>query len=647
MKETTTLRCGLYPTIITPFFEGGAIDYDGLDRLIRHFARAGCDGLFAVCQSSEMFYLSEEEKLTLAAFCLERCRALGMRCVVSGHTQEDMEAQIAYLRKLEAIGPDAIILVANRLATVEEGDEVLIDNLERICSSLKPETRLGIYECPYPYKRLLTPAVIDAMIASGRFDFLKDTCCDLALMEQRIRQMRGSGIDLYNANSATLYGSVLAGGAGYSGIQLNFTPDIFCQLRDHLQADPPRLPIAKVIAEYISAASSVECRSYPVNAKEYLRLQGIIQGTAARNGRQPLSQTDLGEVEATFAQDTQAFYRFSPHVDVLPLFEPEQHFRRCHASTVLVLDDGTVLCAYFAGDHEKADNVGIWLSRKVEGVWQLPVCIAKVDDMPHWNPVLMKIEGGMRIVFKAGREITAWKSYTMTSADGGSTWTEPVQYPDQADAVGPVRCKPVVLSNGVMLAPNSVETVTAWTVRVEASRDEGASFARLAEIPLNTARPGEATFLQGKGAIQPTLWESKPGHVHALLRTTAGRIFRSDSDDYGVTWCEAYDTGLPNNNSGLDIVKAEGALYLIMNPIGQDWGPRTPLIILRSGDNGRSFSHFVTVADGLFDEEEGRLAEYSYPAIVYAQGALHCTYTSLRRTIAYAKIPCGANAKGG
>jgi len=52
--------CQLYPTIITPFTPENQIDYASLDRLIRYQFENGSDGLFAVCQSSEMFYLSED-----------------------------------------------------------------------------------------------------------------------------------------------------------------------------------------------------------------------------------------------------------------------------------------------------------------------------------------------------------------------------------------------------------------------------------------------------------------------------------------------------------------------------------------------------------------------------------------------------------
>jgi predicted neuraminidase len=56
------------------------------------------------------------------------------------------------------------------------------------------------------------------------------------------------------------------------------------------------------------------------------------------------------------------------------------------------------------------------------------------------------------------------------------------------------------------------------------------------------------------GLIQPSLWCSDPEHgarhVHSLMRSTAGWVYRSDSDDGGRSWTTARRTRIPNNNSG-------------------------------------------------------------------------------------------------
>ena len=343
------------------------------------------------------------------------------------------------------------------------------------------------------------------------------------------------------------------------------------------------------------------------------------------------------------------------------IFDDQAFFPACHASTVLPLESGIVLAAYFAGTYESHDDVSIWLSRRVNGKWESPRKIAKVyEDVAHWNPVLSPIPGGARLFFKVGRVIPQWKTWTCVTTDDGLTWSEPVPYPAETDDWGPVRNKPLMLEDGSMLAPDSVETTAEWRPRIDFSCDHGETFVKSVWLPLNAevhegdpvpanstnlTRPDMPDYITGKGAIQPTLWTSGEGKIHAMLRTSAGYIYRSDSDDYGRSWCTAYSTGLPNNNSGIDLAQLDGCLYLVMNPVSGDWADRTPLVIMKSVDNGNTFEHYLTLEDMQMDpnipvpkKNRRYSAEFSYPAIVAAGGKLHVTYTYLRRQIAYWEI---------
>ena len=53
----------MWPVMLTPFTERGEVDYNALERLIAFYEEGGCSGLFAICQSSEVFYLSLEDDL--------------------------------------------------------------------------------------------------------------------------------------------------------------------------------------------------------------------------------------------------------------------------------------------------------------------------------------------------------------------------------------------------------------------------------------------------------------------------------------------------------------------------------------------------------------------------------------------------------
>ena len=633
-----SLSFEMYPTIITPFTDGNQIDYASLEKLITLFAHTGVDGIFAVCQSSEMFFLSDTEKLDLADFCIKSCRQHHIKCVVSGHTQDEIDDQIAYLKKLEALGPDAIIMVNNRFAGQDETEEVCICRFNRIVGSLKADTRLGVYECPYPYKRPISDELLQAMVNDGRFLFVKDTCCKIDTIRHRLEVLKDSGIELFNANSATLFDSIVAGAAGYSGVMLNIIPEMFTLLKESF-AENGNLMRAQAVCSAISAASVIEYQNYPANAKYTMMKRGIFGNSNTRNGKPALTESQMKEMDDFIAQLNLTRYHLLPHCEIMKAFRNGTFFPSCHASSILPLDNGKVLITYFAGAHENADDVGIWLSVFDGCVWNAPRRIAKVNETAHWNPVIYSIPNGIRITFKVGRKIPEWTSWYIDSFDEGLTWSEPIAY---GDAVGPVRSKPIRLSNGVLLAPNSVETENSWLPRVDISYDDGASYTKLADLPINRESPDDASFISGLGAIQPTLWESTPGNVHALLRTTCGQIFRSDSSDFGKTWCTAYNTGLPNNNSGIDITNANGCLYLVMNPVSGNWSARTPIVIMKSTDNGKTFHDWKVLADTMFDDgdfyENTHKSEFSYPAITEKDGMLYISFTYNRTSIAFVAV---------
>ena len=82
-----------------------------------------------------------------------------------------------------------------------------------------------------------------------------------------------------------------------------------------------------------------------------------------------------------------------------------------------------------------------------------------------------------------------------------------------------------------------------------------------------------------------------------------------------------------------DIIKTpDGALYLISNPVGENWGERSPLTLQKSTDNGETWETVLVL------EEEKIDSEFSYPAIEYMNGSLYITYTYERINVAFWKI---------
>ena len=330
----------------------------------------------------------------------------------------------------------------------------------------------------------------------------------------------------------------------------------------------------------------------------------------------------------------------------------DRAFQSGHASTLAALPNGDVLAAWFGGSWEKGADVAVWMSRRTAEGWQEPYVAADTWGVPLWNPVLhCRADGRVLLFYKEGATIPHWRTMVKHSDDNGVTFSEAKELVkgDISGGRGPVKNKPIVLTDGSLVAPASIEGDSdglnkkgLWDCFVDISDDGGETWERSDFVPLR--RVSEANMLDklieprhcfGKGIIQPALWESESGHVHMLTRSTSSAMFRSDSTDGGKTWRCAYQSGLPNNNSGFDLVKLpDKSLVMAWNPVGNlpnyYKGARTPLILSHSADNGTTWNPVFTL--------ENTQGSFAYPAIIADGDEILLTYTWNRDKIVFWRL---------
>lgn len=141
-----------------------------------------------------------------------------------------------------------------------------------------------------------------------------------------------------------------------------------------------------------------------------------------------------------------------------------------------------------------------------------------------------------------------WETFVTKSADNGATWSEAQSLVPGEISRGPVKNKPIRLASGAWLAGGAGsplrdvefndDTISTLPIRtpirsergrllllstpgssdenrtpslpfVDRSEDQGKSWTREDHIPPANNHSGVM------GLIQPTLWESQPGHVNA------------------------------------------------------------------------------------------------------------------------------------
>jgi len=305
----------------------------------------------------------------------------------------------------------------------------------------------------------------------------------------------------------------------------------------------------------------------------------------------------------------------------------EAPFKECHASTIAATPDGLVV-AWFGGTKEKNKDVEIWLSRKVEGVWTKPVSVADGIQneklrYPCWNPVLFQVPDGLlQLYYKVGPSPSEWWGLLIESRDHGKTWTEPVKLP--TGILGPIKNKPVLLSNGTLISPTSTEH-DGWRIHFEYSTDLGKTWTK--NQPINDGKK--------YNAIQPSILIHPNNELQIMARSKENVVLTAWSDDLGKTWTDLEPSELPNPNSGTDAETLEDGRFLIVyNHVGKEpnqWGgKRSPLNVAVSNDGE------IWDAALVLEDEQG---EFSYPSVIQAHdGNVHIVYTWKRKRVKHVVV---------
>lgn len=318
-------------------------------------------------------------------------------------------------------------------------------------------------------------------------------------------------------------------------------------------------------------------------------------------------------------------------------------FVSCHASTIVELRNGDLMAAWFGGSAEGNPDVAVWASRRAGGKWSEPFELAREPEAACYNPVLFYTQDGrLWLYYKFGTAPSSWAGGRRFSTDDSMTWSPVEHLP--AGLIGPVRAKPLVMTDGTVIAGSSWESYRTWAVWIDRSTDGAKTWSKFGPITVdpNAKLPtvkgdappavvGSSDWSKTEGIIQPSVISLGGKHLRFYARSTAltGKVCVADSNDGGLTWTQARPIELPNPNSGIDAeALKDGRVVLVYNHTSRG---RTPLNLAVSSD-GEQFKMFRTLED--------QPGEYSYPNIIQSRnGDLLMTYTWNRKKIRFRRLP--------
>jgi predicted neuraminidase len=326
---------------------------------------------------------------------------------------------------------------------------------------------------------------------------------------------------------------------------------------------------------------------------------------------------------------------------------PSGPFSTAHAPTIIKLDDGDLLCAWFAGSFEGSPDISIVLSKfnHESGEWNKPKIVSRDDTRSEQNPSFFQApDQSIWLIYtsqegrqpgKDNMQFTSIIKYQKTY-DNGETWTEPEVLFSQPGTFA--RQAIQVLSNGrwifsTWVCEDSELGLTNDPTVFQVSDDEGLTWK-------------EVRMPESNGRVHANVIELEDGHLVAFMRSRfADYIYRSESTDYGDSWTVPEPTVLPNNNASISAIKLDNVAIAIAynansanHPVKGKvaWpGLRNPVVVSVSEDGGNTWpiGRIIEYAEGFIGaENKTNNSQFEYPTIYQdAEGLLHLVYAYKNR----------------
>ena len=185
-----------------------------------------------------------------------------------------------------------------------------------------------------------------------------------------------------------------------------------------------------------------------------------------------------------------------------------------------------------------------------------------------------------------------------------------------------VRGAPLALEDGGMVLPAYFELGVKYPVALR--------------FDANGEFTGETRMSRRKNILQPTLIPLNATHWLALMRDNRidGKIAVAQTGDGGLTWRDLNDLNLSNPDAAIFALTLGPWHFLLAH--NSSLKSRQVLDLSESG-NGIDWRRIHTLATGnlVSDAAGTKAAEFSYPAMVWADDKLWVSYTEQRTHIAW------------
>ena len=204
---------GIYAALVTPYTKDGAVNYDELQKLVRHLIFQGIDGFYVGGSTAETFLLSSEErKKTLEAVVEANAGEKKVICHVGAISTDEA---IDYAQHAEKAGADAVSAISPFYYKFSKSE--IMGYYNDIMAAT--ELPMFIYNFPNFSGFALTEDVLDELAKNKNLIGVKFTSSDMFMLE-RIKANHPDYI-VWNGFDEMLAGGLTMGADGGIGSTYN------------------------------------------------------------------------------------------------------------------------------------------------------------------------------------------------------------------------------------------------------------------------------------------------------------------------------------------------------------------------------------------------------------------------------------------
>lgn len=273
---------GLWLPLITPFHPDGSIDHASLQRLVKHYAQAGVDGLVVCGSTGEAAALDHSEQLAVLQTVLQARGSLPVLMGAGGYHLPHTQAWVRELSQQPLAG--LLVAAPPYIRPAQDGLRLWFETLADSAGC-----PLVLYDIPYRTGSTLALATLLALAAHPHIRAIKDCGGDAAKTRALIADGR---LAVLAGEDAQILGTVALGGVGAIAASAHLCTAHFVEVLRCLRAQ--QLERARKLWHPLAAmAEAAFAHPNPSLIKAVLAHQGLI---ASATLRAPLTNAGAADV---------------------------------------------------------------------------------------------------------------------------------------------------------------------------------------------------------------------------------------------------------------------------------------------------------------------------------------------------------------